>query len=599
MATADPFAQPILRDAFLIIGAAGLIIPAFHRLKLSPVLGFILVGAVVGPHGLGALRADYPWLAPFTIGEVNAISAVAEIGVALLLFTIGLELSFERLRAMRKLVLGLGTAQFALSAMLIAALLVAAGQSAQTAIVLGAALALSSTAIVLNILSSEHRLLSRVGRTAFAMLIFQDLALAPVLFLFSAAAPGADGGWAGALRQIALGAGAVGLILLAGRLLLRPLLRQAARTRGSELFLSTCLVIVIGASAITAAAGLSMLVGALLAGLLIAETEYHRQVHVAVEPFQGLLLGVFLISIGMNLDLAFLVNRPLFVLAAVLALLAVKTFALGVVLRFAGRGWGETVHAATLMAPSSETSMILISAALGARLISPETGGIALLVTALTLTMLPFLARVGQHAEQQAPAQAPPPEPQPERPVIVLGYGRVGQLTCAMLSEHKIPWRALDGDPDVVEEASSAGQPVELGDGERIGLLERIEAGTARALVVTIDDTEIAEHIVAEARARWPELIIIARARDAGSAARLYGAGASDAVPETVESSLQLSEAVLMDIGCKAGPVIASVHAKREEIRQDIRKMLPGDAPAPTLGRRRATVRGAAPADEG
>jgi len=584
-------------DAILILGAVGLVIPAFASLRISPVVGFILVGMLVGPHGLGAFAGDVPWLRWITISSPEAAGVYGEIGIVLLMFGIGLELSFDRLKVMRRLVFGLGTLQVAVTAAAIAAVAaLALGQPWPVALALGAALAMSSTGVVLPILSAERALVTTTGRASLGVLLLQDVALIPLLFLFSIV-----GGRAGfepeALWALALkGAAAIALVVLAGRVLLRPALRRAARTRSPEMFLAASLVIVIAASAITAAAGLSLVVGALIAGLIIADTEYRQQVEVTVAPFKGLFLGVFLISIGMGLDLGRLAASPLYYVAAVTALVALKAALVYPMLRrFVGRQAGLK-RASLLLGPSGEMSLILVAAAAGAGVLAGEVAADTQLVTALGMTAIPLLSRFGLFVEARGrrwePSEPLPPA-EDQRRVVVIGFGRVGRLICDMLERHKVPYLAIDSDADEVARHRQRGRPVHFGDAANIELIALLELDRARALVVTMDHPFTAARIVQAARADHPDLQIIARARDAHHAAELYRLGVSDAVPETVEASLQLSEAVLVDIGVPMGPVIASIHEKRSELREQIQALVPNLEAPPTLGRRR--LRDAAP----
>jgi CPA2 family monovalent cation:H+ antiporter-2 len=580
-----PLESPAFKDALVILGAAGLVIPAFHRLRVSPVVGFIAVGMIAGPAGLGALTVQFPWLAYVTIGDRAAIAPVAELGIALLLFMIGLELSFERLKVMRHLLLGLGAAQLFLSWAAIGGGLWLLGVPPEAAAALGAALALSSTAVVMQLLSQEGRLTSGVGRAAFAILLFQDIMLVPILFLIAAADTGTTFDLAAFETTILKGIAAIAALLLFGRFALRPMLHRAAMTRSPELFMAAALAIGIGASAITAAVGLGVTVGALIAGLLLAETEFRRQVEVTIQPFQGLLLGVFLISVGMSLDLVKLAADPLPIVAGLVLLIALKGGIVAALLRAAGRPWGTALHVGLLMGPGGELSLVVIAAAAGAGLLGDALAAQALLIAALGMALIPLVARLAVDVERRTvPTAAPPPSP--ERRVVIVGFGRVGQLIAAMLTRHKVAWLAVDSDPDTI--AAHKGDPnLWFGDAANRAFLARLDLQNARALVVTVDAPRVIEHVVAAARADWPDLQIVARARDADHAARLYRMGVSDAVPETVESSLQLSEAVLVDIGIPMGPVIASIHEKRAELRAEIQAQVPGLEAAPALGRRR------------
>ena len=559
-------------DALVILGAAGLIIPAFARFRITPVIGFILVGVLVGPFGLGALIADYPWLRHITIADPAAIAPFAEIGIILLLFSIGLELSFKRLWGMRRRLFGFGAAELISAGALIAGALMLIGQAPTAAIGLGLALTLSSTALVLPISGTS----SAVGKLALAMLLFEDLALVPIIFLLGALAPTAqDGGWVDLVRVAGFGGLTVAAMLLIGPWLLPPLFAQAARTKSPELFLSVSLLIVISSSLATTAVGLSPIVGALVAGLLIAETKYRGEVEVTTAPFKGLALGIFLISVGMSLDLGLIVAQWTQVIGAVVAVVLIKTLVTTSLLRLGGVSAGVATETGVLMASPSETTLIVLTTALSAQLISPETAAFWTVVTAIGLTITPVLARVGHDVARQIewrqgksePLTVPAGEPR----TILIGFGRVGRLVGDMLDAHNLAYVALEANVDHVTMARREGRPVQFGDAARTATLDALDPGSASAVVLTMDDPVQAVRLTEKLRKRYPDLTIVARARDTDHAAELYRAGATDAVPETLESSLQLSEAVLVDLGVAMGPVIASIHEKRDELRAEIK----------------------------
>ena len=315
-------------DALVILGAAGIVIPAFARLRVNPVIGFILVGLALGPHGLGVLVPRWPWLFYLTITDPHAIEPYAEFGIVLLLFAIGLELSFRRLWSMRRQVFGVGAAELILCAAVIGGALMVLGEGVSGSIGLGLALALSSTALVLPMVGTS----GAVGGGAFAMLLFEDLALVPIIFALSALGPDTGGGWAAMGLVLLKGGITVAVLLIGGRYALPPLFAQAARTKSPELFLAISLLVVILASIATSAAGLSPIVGALLAGLLIAETDYHTEVEVITAPFRGLALGVFLITVGMSIDLAAIGAQWDSLLMAVVGVVAAKAIVTAVLL---------------------------------------------------------------------------------------------------------------------------------------------------------------------------------------------------------------------------------------------------------------------------
>lgn len=574
-------------DALVILGAAGLVIPAFGRLRINPVIGFIVVGALVGPAGLGSLVDQAPWLYHLTITDPHAIEPFAEFGIILLLFSIGLELSFKRLWAMRSSVFGLGAAELLLSGLAIGIGLHLLGQPWTGALGLGVALALSSTALVLPMVGTT----SAVGRRAFAMLLFEDLALVPIIFLLGALAPYAqDSGLDGLFHTLLSGGITVAAMLVLGRWLLPSLFAQAARTKSPELFLAASLLVVILASLATTAAGLSPIVGALIAGVLIAETDYHSEVEVMTAPFKGLALGIFLITVGMSLDPRAIAADWMRLAAAIGGVIAVKVILTGLLLRFAGSAKGVAWETALLMASPSETTLIVLGAAAQAALIDPGTAQFWQIVTAMGLTITPVLARVGRDMARRIELKrhdaADYVAPEATKRTIIIGCGRVGQLVAQMLGEHERAYLAIDADIDTVAHARGEGYNAIFGDITRPGMIEKLELDKASALVLTMDDPVQAVRIVKRIRKTHPDLPLVARARDPVHAAELYRAGVTDAVPETIESSLQLSEAVLVDLGVAMGPVIASIHEKRAQLRTQIMNLAEIDR-EPRLMRRR------------
>jgi monovalent cation:H+ antiporter-2, CPA2 family len=563
-----------LGNALVILGAAGIVIPAFARLRITPIIGFLLVGMLVGPMGLGAYADDYRWLSWITIADTEGIARIGEFGIILLLFSIGLELSFRRLWRMRKQVLGLGAGELAGGGLVIALGLMLAGYDTLAALGLGFALALSSTALVLPLAGTK----SAVGKGALAMLLFEDMAIVPIIFILGALAPqAATGGFDGLFTVIWQGLLVVIAMLVLGRYMLPLLFGQAARTKSPELFISATLLVVILASIATGAVGLSPIVGALIAGLLIAETDYHGEVETVTAPFKGLALGVFLISIGMQIDFDYIAANWMALLGAITGVLLVKVVVTAALLKWSGARAGVAAETSLLMASPSETTLIVLGAALAAQVIDYETAKFWQVATAFGLLITPILARIGRDVSRRIEVRSSGREldediGSTEPRTVIVGFGRVGQLVADMLATHGQPYVAVESDIDAVVAMRRAGYGVIFGDVSRPATLHRLQLDQAKALVITMNEPVLAARLTRQIRAEFPNLTIVARARDADHAAELYRAGASDAVPETLESSLQLSEAVLVDLGIAMGPVIASIHEKRDEFRRAIMK---------------------------
>jgi CPA2 family monovalent cation:H+ antiporter-2 len=580
------------KDVVLFLATAGIVVPLFRRWKISPILGFLGAGVLLGPYGLGRLTDQAAWLANLTIDNPVEVAQLAEFGVVFLLFMIGLELSWERLRLMRRYVFGLGALQVAVCLSATASAAYIFGAPAPAAIAIGAALALSSTAIVMPILAEQKRQHALAGRATFSVLLFQDLAVAPILVTLALFGRRAEEGGAANLF-VSFASAAVGLVVLlvVGRLLLRPMLRSVARARSEELFVAACLLVVIGAGLVSALAGLSMALGAFIAGLLLAETEYRHEVEVTIEPFKGLLLGLFFLSVGIGLNVPLLLARPLEIVSVALGVVLVNGLVVFLLARLFRLPHRSALEAALLLAAGGEFAFVILNQAMAQGIVARPLGESVLVAVTLSMLSIPVLATVGLRlgGRKVSPDELPPEAPEGEaatRRVLIAGYGRVGRLVGEMLRTHDIPWVAAETDARLVEQARRAGATVYFGDASRPEFLQRCGLADAPALVVTMDNPAGAEAIVATARSLRPDLTIVARARDARHAKRLYELGATDAVPETVEASLQLSEALLVEIGVPMGLVIASIHERRDAFRSELNR------PEALGGRTRARRRG-------
>jgi CPA2 family monovalent cation:H+ antiporter-2 len=380
-------------------------------------------------------------------------------------------------------------------------------------------------------------------------------------------------------------------LIIAGRVVLRPLFRSVARTGSPELFVAACLLAILATGLATAIIDLPMELGSLIAGLLLAETEFRRQIEVTIEPFKGLLLGVFLISVGMSLDLGDVATEASHVLIGSVVLVTIKACVITGLARAFGLRWLTGVQAGLLLGPGGEFGFVILGLARVEGLIDTNAARFPLLLAAVTMACIPVLSALGRRISRRPAGEAIDPAllaaPEDGTPrVIIAGFGRVGATVASMLEAHDVPYVAVDSDTDQVAAQRKLRRPVYWGDIAQPELLRRLHIDTARALVATMSDHAATDRLVAVARAERDDVLIVVRARDAGHAAHLYSIGATDAVPETIEASLQLSEAVLIDLGVPMGPVIASIHERRAQLQAEIKAMAP-HADIRPLGRRR------------
>jgi CPA2 family monovalent cation:H+ antiporter-2 len=566
----------VFKDVLILLATAAVVAPVLHRLKISPVLGFMVVGALFGPYGLGQLAAKSSVIDWLTVTGEQQIDFIADLGIVFLLFFIGLELSARRLITMRRLVFGLGGLQVVVAGLAIGLGARALGQPGPSALIIGFCLALSSTAIVMELLSGQRRLMRTTGRTSFAILLAQDLAVVPLLFLVGALGGREENSSIATGIAIALGEAvlAIAIIIVVGRLVLRPLLRLAAGTDSPEFFMAATLLISVGSGVVAALAGLSMALGAFIAGLLLAETEYRRAVEAMIDPFRGLLLGVFFFSVGMHIDLSFIWHQPLLVAGAFAGMILLKTVLLAPLCRLFGVPWAASVETSLLLAPGGEFAFIGIGLANQVGLVTNQIAAGVLAVVSLTMTTLPLIALFARRAGQAFAGEVAagplvtvlPPDDHARR-VIVVGHGRVGQLVCDLLEKHEIAFLTVDRDTALVERWRALGRPIYYGDATNALFLRRCGIDEAQGVIVTLD-TEAVDDVVRAVRARRADVMIVARVRDAQHAQHLYTLKVTDAVPETIEASLQLAESALVGLGVPMGLVIASIHERREAVRR-------------------------------
>jgi len=533
-----------LTDIAILLAAAVVAVPAFQSMRMGAVPGFVVAGVVVGPYGLEL------------IGNVEEVGQFAELGVVLLLFIIGIELNPRRLWLMRRLLFGLGTLQVLVTS---AALVLVAhylfGVPLRAAVLIGPALALSSTAFVLQLLTEHKMLTSGPGRASIAILLLQDLAVVPLLALVSLLAmPELT------LAEdvfIALGEAAliIGLVILAGRYLLQPVLHRVAKAQNAEVFTASAVLLVLGAAVLMEHVGLSMAMGAFLAGLLIADSAFRHQVIAETQPFRGLLLGLFFMSMGMSLDIGEFLRQPAVILALVVALVALKAVVIWPLARMFGLSSKDALTAALLLAQSGEFALVLFTVALGAGLLEQLLFQQLLLVVIFSMLVTPLLASwarkiksAGEGAESTAAADPAGTEDVGPKPVLIIGFGRVGHKIGDILELAKVPFSAIDNKPNLVAREHAQGRSVFFGDAERPAVLKAMGAENARIAIIALDDHDVTEQLVATLRANFPKLAIFARGHNRARCEKLKSLGVDVVVSETLETSIELARVALVGV---------------------------------------------------
>ena len=536
----------LLAEASIFLLAAVITVPIFRRLRLGAVLGYLTAGVVIGPWMLGLVT------------DVDNLQHFAELGVVLLLFVIGLELQPSRLWVLRKTVFGLGGAQVAVTGAVLAAAGLAFGQSWQSALVMGLGLAMSSTAFVLQVLAERKQLTTRHGRSAFAILLFQDLTVIPLLALIPLLAtapsmPLIGNPWLAAAKAVAV----IVAVIVGGRLLLRPILRTIADAGIQEIFTAAALLVVLGVSLIMVGVGLSMSLGAFLAGVLLADSEYRHELEANIEPFKGLLLGLFFISVGMGANLGQIVHHPLLTFACVLGLMGTKAAILYLLGRFSGHSPDASRSLAGALCQGGEFAFVLFALAERSHVMDGAVVDLLIVVVTLSMAATPLALAASDVINRRLRAREPAPaydaiEADGESPVIIAGFGRVGQIVGRILLARGIRITALDIDPAQVESVRRFGSKVSYGDASRVDLLQAAGARTAKVFVLAVDNVEKSILIAETLRVHFPHLKIFARARNRFHAYRLMDSGVDFIIRETLLSSLDMAGEVLKALGAPA-----------------------------------------------
>jgi CPA2 family monovalent cation:H+ antiporter-2 len=562
----------MLAHIMLFFGIAGIAVPLLQRLKLSPVLAYLVCGIIVGPHGLAALADAYPWLAAISIKEADTVHLLGELGIIALMFMIGLELSFERLKELRRLIFGLGTTQVAFSTLVIFIIAIAFDNTIEAAIVLGAAFALSSTAIAMKLLE-EQRLVNRpIGKLCFAILLMQDLAVVPILVLASSlGGNGEQSILSSLLVALAVGLLTVLVIFVLGKRLLAPVLQWVSLSRNPEWLAAFSVFIVVGCAAITQSVGLSLAMGAFLAGLLIAETEFKHEVEVIISPLKGLLLGIFFLSVGMMIDVGEILRQPVLLALSVGGIFLIKAlvlYPLCLSFKIPNR---QAAEAAIYLSQPGEFALLILGAALASNLMPATDVQFFLLVTAIAMMMTPAMFKLAPAAGRLACGLAGEKIEEPEIPllnervVVIAGFGRVGQLIGDALAEQKIAYIAFDQNIERVRSLKQKGYRVIYGDARRVELWKRLHSGNVVAAVIALDDRVATQATLIAIRAEWPLLDVIVRAKDTHDMLHLYDNGAKHVVAETLESSLSVARLIMRQLGTEDSATESIIRKLREQ----------------------------------
>ncbi|XP_042458982.1 K(+) efflux antiporter 2, chloroplastic-like [Zingiber officinale] len=567
-----------LFDMLWLLLASVIFVPAFQKIPGgSPVLGYLAAGILIGPYGLSIIH------------HVHGTKAIAEFGVVFLLFNIGLELSVERLSSMKKYVFGLGSSQVLVTAVVVG--LVAyffSGLLGPAAIVIGNGLALSSTAVVLQVLQERGESTSRHGRATFSVLLFQDLAVVVLLILIPLISPNSSKGGMG-LQAIAEALGlaavkaivAITAIIAGGRLLLRPIYKQIAENQNAEIFSANTLLVILGTSLLTARAGLSMALGAFLAGLLLAETEFSLQVESDIAPYRGLLLGLFFMTVGMSIDPKLLLANFPVIMGALGLLIAGKTLVVALLGRLFGISTIAAIRVALLLAPGGEFAFVAFGEAVNQGILSSQLSSLLFLVVGISMALTPWLAAGGQllasRFEQHDVRSLLPVESETDDlqdHIIICGFGRIGQIIAQLLSERLIPFVALDVRSDRVAVGRALGLPVYFGDAGSKEVLHKVGAERACAAAIALDTPGANYRTVWALSKYFPNVKTFVRAHDVDHGINLEKAGASAVVPETLEPSLQLAAAVLEQAKLPTSEIAATINEFRSRHLAELTELL-------------------------
>lgn len=549
-----------LQYILVILAAAILFVLVFQRLHISPVLGYLVAGVAVGPFG-GAL-----------IQDSTIIHLLGEFGVIFLLFSIGLELPFQRLLSMRWHIFGLGLAQVSTASLVIGFIAYGFGLSPEISLVVGGALALSSTATVLQLLIEREEIAAKFGRVSVAVLLFQDLAVVPLLVLIPLLAT-PDTHLVTALATAAVkGFGSLIAVVLIGRLIFRPLYSTMATARNTEIFTATTLFIVLCAGFITAKGGMSMALGAFLAGMLLAETRYRHQIEADIHPFRGLFLGLFFMTVGMSINIGIILSSLWWIMGITLGLLTIKMVIVTLLCKIARLRTATAAHVGMMLSQGSEFGFVILGLAIQQQVMPEAIGNILMVAIAFTLLAAPLLATLGKtisrnidHKNSFKPETIAAESNDLSHHVIIAGYGRMGNIISKLLSTYHIPYVVLDNDVHCVQAATTSHSPVYFGDARRLEALQSVGIERASAIVIAVNSPHDIEHMVGLVHEHYPELEILVRSHDQHQKKLLEAMGATTVIPEIIEPSLQLGAIILERIGVPPKEIERTLSAYRKD----------------------------------
>ena len=563
--------EVVVKDAIVFLAASGIVVPLFRQIRIPVIVGFVLAGIALGPFGLGSLAETVPWITYLTLEDTEAIAPFAELGVLFLLFLLGLELSFQRLWQLRRTVFGAGALQVGLSAAAIGGATYYLGLPPIIAAVIGLALALSSTAIVMQLMIEDRRVATPVGRVSLGVLLFQDIMVAPILiFVAFASVSGGEGLFEQISSALIEGVLAIVVIVLIGRYALKHVFHLAAQAGGRDFLMALTLLSIVGAAVITASAGLSLALGAFMAGLLLGETEFKHQTEVDLEPFKGLLLGLFFMTVGMGLDFGLIAEQWQQVLMGLAGLLFLKIVIGYVACRVGGADNGPSMEAAFLLAPAGEFAFIILAAAVASQIIGAEQSALIAAIAGSSMILTPLLGRIGaamaKVASKPGSATVAIEDFSEQRGhVIIAGFGRVGRSIARILEAEQADFIALDMSSGRVAAARRDGFRVFVGDAARPEILRKLGGESAAQFIVTVDDPGSAVRMVEAMHELCPDAPVLARAQDADHASELREAGARFVIPDAIEAGLQLAGRSLLEFGYDGETTRDRIEVARED----------------------------------